>query len=103
VKPTAKQLAYLRTLAARTGQTFQTPSTRADASREIARLRSVPSDSHSVRARELKDLRNALTQAAGAGASVKEHEITGYGSSCHWATGAPAGRAQDSRQPRSRP
>ena len=39
VKPTAKQLSYLRTLAIRTGQTFTPPKTRADASREIQRLR----------------------------------------------------------------
>jgi hypothetical protein len=85
MKPTPKQLSYLRALAERTGQTFQTPSTRTDASREIARLRGARSDSHSDRARERKELRSALAQGGGASAAVKAHEISGYGSSAHWA------------------
>ena len=39
-KPTAKQLAHLRQLAARLGQSFAYPQTRAQASAEIRRLRS---------------------------------------------------------------
>ena len=41
--PTAKQLAYLRALANRAGQTFIYPRTRAQASREIERLRTANS------------------------------------------------------------
>jgi hypothetical protein len=37
MKPTAKQLAYLRALAIRTGQTFTRPASRSEASREIQR------------------------------------------------------------------
>ena len=37
-KPTAKQLAYLRALAERTGTTFSPPQTKAEASVAIARL-----------------------------------------------------------------
>ena len=36
--PTAKQLAYLRTLSDRTGTTFSVPATRRQASRAIASL-----------------------------------------------------------------
>ena len=60
MKPTAKQLSYLRTLAIRTGQTFTPPTTRADASREIQRLRAAtPSDAGEQR-RERRDIRDAL-------------------------------------------
>ncbi len=41
LRPTRKQLRYLRTLAGRAGQTFVTPLTRADASDEIRRLKAV--------------------------------------------------------------
>ena len=37
-RPTRRQLAYLRSLATRTGQTFAYPRTRREASREIQRL-----------------------------------------------------------------
>ena len=41
-RPTASQLAYLKSLATRTGQSFQWPQTRAQASRQIRRLKSLP-------------------------------------------------------------
>jgi len=41
--PTAKQLAYLRQLAHRAGQTFTAPRTRGQASTEIRRLQQVRS------------------------------------------------------------
>lgn len=40
--PTPKQLAYLRSLARRTGTTFTLPRTRRQASRQIAALRARP-------------------------------------------------------------
>ena len=40
-RPTAKQLTYLRTLANRTGTSFATPITRADAGAEIRRLKRI--------------------------------------------------------------
>jgi hypothetical protein len=45
VKPTAKQLRYLRDLANSRGQTFRYPETRAQASAEIRRLRAHKADS----------------------------------------------------------
>jgi hypothetical protein len=86
VKPTAKQLSYLRTLAIRTGQTFTPPKTRADASREIQRLRKVEPTSSDEQRRERRDIRDALASSAGASAAVCDHEISGFGASCEWAS-----------------
>jgi len=85
VKPTAKQLAYLRALAHRTGQTFTPPATRADASREIRRLREATPSSRQELGEERRAIRDALSQGDGARAAVRDEEITGYGSSCEWA------------------
>lgn len=85
MKPTAKQLSYLRTLAIRNGQTFTPPKTRGDASREIQRLRAATPSSRSEQRHERRDIRDALSHGAGAGAAVRDHEISGYGSSCEWA------------------
>ena len=84
MKPTAKQLSYLRTLAIRTGQTFMPPKTRADASREIQRLRAATPSELGEQRRERRDIRDALSRSAGTSAPVHEHEITGYGSTCRW-------------------
>jgi hypothetical protein len=84
VKPTAKQLSYLRALAIRTGQTFTPPASRAGASREIQRLRGVPPSDPGERRREQRDVRDALSRGADASASVRADEISGYGSSCEW-------------------
>jgi hypothetical protein len=84
VKPTAKQLSYLRTLATRTGQTFTPPATRAEASLEIQRLRATTPSEPGEQRRERRDIREALSRGTGASAPVRDHEISGYGSSCEW-------------------
>ena len=83
-KPTAKQLAYLRTLAIRTGQTITVPATRAEASLEIQRLRAPTPSEPGEQRRERRDIRDALSSSAGGGTQVRDHEISGYGSSCEW-------------------
>jgi len=85
VTPTTKQLAYLRSLAHRTGQTFTPPATRADASREIHRLRGATPSSRQELREERRAIRDALSQGDGARAAVRDEEVTGYGSSCEWA------------------
>jgi hypothetical protein len=85
VKPTTKQLAYLRALAHRTGQTFTLPATRADASRDIRRLREATPSSRQELGEERRAIRDALSVGDGARAAVRDEEITGYGSSCEWA------------------
>ena len=51
VEPTAKQLALLRALAQRTGETFAYPRTRAQASSEIRRLQQRKPSSRTERSR----------------------------------------------------
>jgi len=81
--PTRKQISYLRDLALGRGQTFAYPETFEEADREIKRLRKVKRTSRADRRRE------ALTVSAdmargGDAASVRSHELGGFGSSAHW-------------------
>jgi hypothetical protein len=84
MKPTAKQLSYLRALAIRAGQTFTRPASRSEASREIQRLRAVTPSDRGEQRREQREFRDALTRGAGNSARVRDDEISGYGSSCRW-------------------
>ena len=84
MKPTAKQLSYLRALAIRTGQTFARPSSCSEASREIQRLRAATPSDRGERRREQREIREALSRGAGTSARVRDDEISGYGSSCRW-------------------
>ena len=58
--PTAKQLAYLRALAGRTGQTFATPRTSRDANAEIRRLKATPAESRLERRIERDEIADAI-------------------------------------------
>jgi hypothetical protein len=60
VKPTTKQLRYLRDLANSRGQTFRYPQTRAEASAEIRRLRARRPDSRLARAVERREGERAV-------------------------------------------
>ncbi len=82
--PTARQLRYLRELAARTATTFAYPATRAQASREIARLRSLPSQRRERAAEQVPGYATAV--------DVSE-EVSGYGSSARWRSGRQAADA----------
>jgi hypothetical protein len=53
-RPTARQLAYLKSLAERTGQTFTYPTNSREASREIARLKQTRPSTHTERRIEPK-------------------------------------------------
>ena len=82
--PTAKQLAYLKVLAERAGQTFATPRTSQDASAEIRRLKATPAES---RARtEDRTQRDRRRDRQGPHDSVRftPKEVTGYGISATW-------------------
>ena len=85
MKPTGKQLSYLRALPLRSGQTFTPPATRAAASREINRLRNTESASPRERGDERRDIAQDLARGHGANAAVQAHETTGYGSTARWA------------------
>ena len=84
MKPTAKQLSYLRALAIRTGQTFTRPASRSEASREIQRQRAATPSDRGEQRRERREIRDELTRGAGTSARVSDDEISGYGSSCQW-------------------
>ena len=84
-KPTARQLAYLKDLAAQRGQSFAYPATAAEASREIARLRGTRRTPRADVARERRQIADDMATRRGDDARVRESEITGYGSSARWA------------------
>jgi hypothetical protein len=84
-KPTARQLAYLRSLALSRGQTFVPPRTRREASAEIDRLRFTKSTPrHEQRFERLQVSRDLATRR-GDSAAIQDREVTGYGSTATWA------------------
>ena len=83
-RPSAKQLAYLRSLANRAGQTFTYPRTRGQASREIQRLKQAEPSSRTERQVERKEIADAIANGPEDAARVRGHEVTGYGSSATW-------------------
>jgi hypothetical protein len=82
--PTPKQLAYLKALTERTGQTFAVPRTSQEASAEIRRLRAVPAESQLERRIEHDEIAEAISTGAQDGVRVTPNEVTGYGSSATW-------------------
>ena len=87
MKPTLKQLNYLRSLAQRTGQTFAWPQTIEDASREIERLRGVTKTPVADRRRERREVRDDMAAGRGDAARVRDTEVEGYGSTARWTAG----------------
>jgi hypothetical protein len=88
-RPTPRQQRYLRQLAQRTGTSFTPPATKAQASREIARLERRTRDTSADRVRDQRAVQDYLQ--AGVGDSVRHRagEATGYGSTARWAHGRP--------------
>jgi hypothetical protein len=83
-KATRKQLAYLRSLADRTGQTFSYPTSSREASAELRRLKDQASSTRTERAVERKAISAELHEQPGDATRVRESEITGYGANCRW-------------------
>jgi hypothetical protein len=84
-KPTRRQMAYLKDLAAQRGQTFSYPATAAEASREIDRLRGTRRTPTADVARERRQVADDMASGRGDAARVRDQEITGYGSGARWA------------------
>jgi len=82
-KPSSKQLRYLRSLAERCGESFAYPATVAEASAEIDQLKARRRSGRGDRRREVAQVRGAMAERGDA-ASVRDSEITGYGSSATW-------------------
>jgi hypothetical protein len=92
LKPTSKQLRYLRYLAEQTGSSFAYPRSAAEARREIERLRGVKTDSRSDIRRERRQVADDMATRRGDAAQVHASELTGYGSSATWTDPYPAAR-----------
>ena len=88
-KPTERQLSYLKSLADRTGQTFTYPQTAAQASREISRLKHAKASSRTERYVERKAIADQIATGPVDAARVREHEISGHGSSATWTQNRP--------------
>ena len=79
--PTPKQQRYLRSLAEQTGTSFTPPTTKAEASREIERLKKLGASPRHERAEDRKAVARAQR---GGEARVRPSEVSGYGSSARW-------------------
>jgi hypothetical protein len=84
-KPTARQLAFLKDLAAQRDQSFAYPATAAEASREINRLRSLRRTTRADVTRARRQIADDMATRRGDDARVRDAEITGFGSSARWA------------------
>ena len=85
MKPTPKQLAYLRGLAEKTGTTFAYPQTSAQASAEIKRLQRQPRSSAGDARRERRDIQRDLQTRPDDATAVRADHVRGYGSNARWA------------------
>jgi hypothetical protein len=84
-QPTAKQLACLRRLAARVGQTFAYPHTRRQASAEIRRLLAAQRDAGLERQAERRAIQRDLQERADDAVRVDlDREAAGYGANATW-------------------
>ena len=88
LKATSRQLAYLRALANKTGTTFTYPATKAQASREIKRLKEISSTGLTFAELEAEDHARELHNDVPLtyGAAFRDHEIEGYGSTARWSS-----------------
>jgi Protein of unknown function (DUF3072) len=83
--PTAKQLAYLRALAERAGQTFAYPHTRRQASAEIRRLRAQKPTGRVERRIERREIADAIARGPNDAAGIDlDRDVTGYRSTATW-------------------
>jgi hypothetical protein len=84
-QPTRRQLAYLKVLADRAGQTFTYPSSREQASRQINRLKRAEPSTLTERRVERKLIADAIASGPHDSTRVRDDELVGYGSSATWA------------------
>jgi hypothetical protein len=91
-KPSPRQQRYLRQLAEQTGTSFTSPATKAQASREIARLERRTRDRRGERLRDTRAVQADLQDGVGDSVRHRAGETTGYGSSARWANSKEAER-----------
>ena len=92
MKPTAKQLAYLRALARRTGETFAYARTAAQASEEISRLRQRQPSDRTERVVERRQVIRDMQERPREATRIRSDEVRGYGANCRWAGDEEVGR-----------
>jgi hypothetical protein len=85
MKPTRRQLRYLRILAEQTATTFAYPATIDDASVEIARLKALPRSGAGERTRERRAVQRDLAERPDDAAAIRARDVRGYGGSARWA------------------
>ena len=84
-RPTSKQLAYLRSLAQATGETFTYPQTSAQASAEIRRLRARTPTPRGEQRRERTQIQRDMQEHPQDACRVDlDRETTGYGANATW-------------------
>jgi hypothetical protein len=85
-RPTVRQLSYLRALAERTGQSFSRPHTRAQASREIQRLKAAAPSTPLERKLERHDwAAEAAAREANCDVPIDpDAELEGYLATASW-------------------
>ena len=85
MKPTPKQLAYLRSLAEQTATTFAYPATKAQASVEIQRLKAIPRSRCGDAQRERRAVQRDIANRPDDATAIRDRDVRGYGSSARWA------------------
>ena len=85
MKPTRKQLAYLRTLAEQTATTFTYPATGAAASAEIKRLKAIPRSRPGEAKRDQRAIQRDFVNRPDDATAIRDRDVRGYGSNARWA------------------
>lgn len=88
IKPTPRQLRYLRSLAEQTGTTFTTPRSFGEASQQIKELEQRKRTPKSEVQRERRAVSRDMATCRGDAAQIRPDELSGYGSSASWTTDA---------------
>jgi hypothetical protein len=84
-QPTRRQLAYLKVLADRAGQTFTYPISREEASLQINRLKRAQPGTRTEQRAERKLIADAIATGPVDSTRVTDDELAGYGSTATWA------------------
>jgi Domain of unknown function (DUF4326) len=88
IKPTPKQLRYMRALAEQTGTTFTTPGSSGEASQQIKELEQRKRTPRSDVRHERRAVSRDMATCRGDAAQIRPDELSGYGSSASWTTDA---------------
>jgi hypothetical protein len=81
-RPTRAQLRCLRGLAGQLDQTFATPRTKAEASRQITRLQRA---TRGLSSETRVESTYPSEERSGIATAIRDDEITGYGATARWA------------------